>query len=170
MFNSKPLSVEYIEWARLLHNDPEVLSVLSDTHRVSKKEQVVWFNNLEKSKKSERYVIFLEGLPVGVVRLDNIDPGNRSACIGLDIHKSFRGLGYAKPIYKLLFHMCFVDRSINRLWLLVAEFNSRAINLYKSIGFKEEGVNRQALFRNGTYYNYITFSYLAEEFHANTLV
>lgn len=159
-----PLSVEYIEWARLLHNDPEVLSMLTDTHEVSKEEQYSWFEKLENSTTSKRLVAFIDNTPVGVVRLDSIDISNSSVCVGLDIHKDFRGSGFSRPIYKKLFKRLFIEDGFNRIWLLVASFNERAIHIYKSLGFVDEGVMRKALYRNLAFHDYLMLSVLKEEY------
>ena len=160
----KELSHLYLEWARNLHNDPEVLSVLSDPHVVSKGEQERWFEKLAESTTSLRYIISVDGEPFGVVRQDHIDMYNRSVCVGLDIHRDFRGCGLATVAYEKIFEEWFVRRKFNRLWLLVAEFNVRAHNLYKKLGFMLEGEQRKAIYRNGKYYDYYMMSILKEEY------
>ena len=168
-FSFRPLELEDLEWARVLHNDPEVLSMLTDPHEVSRKEQFAWFRKLEQTKTSERLVAEWKGtvIRIGLVRVDNIDRYNRSLCLGLDICKEFRGKGFAKEIYKALFSKYFADEDINRIWLLVAEYNKRARHIYKSLGFKTEGVEREALFKNSKFYDYIMMSILKKEWLEN---
>ena len=160
---------EQLEWVRNLHNDPDVLSMLTDPHVVSVEEQIKWFNKLKTSSSSDRCVVEDTGICcdnlVGVVRIDSFDSYNKSVCIGLDIHKDFRGRGYAKPIYHLLLNHFFSTLALNRVWLLVAEYNTIAKGLYKSLGFVEEGVQRQALYRNEKFYDYIMMSVLSEEYN-----
>ena len=52
---------------------------------------------------------------------------------------------------------------MNRLWLSVLEYNLRAINLYKKIGFTQEGVSREAIFKNGKFENYVMMSLLKSD-------
>jgi diamine N-acetyltransferase len=53
---------------------------------------------------------------------------------------------------------------MNRLWLLVLENNEPAKNLYKKMGFVNEGVQRQAIFKEGQYHDYIMMSLLRGEY------
>ncbi len=154
MIELKPLNMEQLEFARQLHNDPDVLKMLTDPHQVSVEEQFVWFVKLQGSKKSQRLVAFLDNVPIGVVRLDQIDYYNKSVCVGLDIHKDYRGKGYSKPIYEEVFKKWFGEEKFHRMWLLVISYNTVAKNLYKSLGFVKEGTQTEAIYRDGQYWDY----------------
>lgn len=163
MLKLTDLTEDQLEWARTLHNDPEVLAMLTDPTVVSPEQQVAWFAKLQSSSKSRRLVATLNGNPVGVVRLDDIDLHNHSVCVGLDIEKSYRGQGLAKPIYRELFQYLFQDLTMNRVWLLVAAYNKRAHRLYTELGFVEEGKFREALYKDNQYHDYILMSILRDE-------
>lgn len=165
-FNFRLLKKEDLEWARLLHNDPEVLANLTDPTIVTPEQQQKWFEKLTQNKTAERWIIENEYKEkVGLIRLDNIDVNNRSICVGMDIEKTFRGQRLAKPIYEQLISLLFTE--YHRIWLLVAEYNKRAYHIYQSLGFKEEGKHREALFKNGQYYDYILMGLLKEEFNVS---
>jgi RimJ/RimL family protein N-acetyltransferase len=159
----KNLTEEYLEWVRNLHNDPEVLSMLTDPHVVSYNEQIEWFNKLQKSTTLKRLVVFNNNTPIGIIRVDQKDYYNKSVGVGLDIHKDFRGLGLAKEIYTKLIKELFED-GFNRIWLLVASYNIRALNLYKKLGFVYEGAQREGLYKDGVFYDYLMMSILKKEY------
>jgi RimJ/RimL family protein N-acetyltransferase len=46
---------------------------------------------------------------------------------------------------------------------MVLSFNDIALDLYMKMGFIEEGVQRQAIYRNGQYIDYIMMSLLKDE-------
>jgi RimJ/RimL family protein N-acetyltransferase len=46
------------------------------------------------------------------------------------------------------------------------ENNTIAINLYTKMGFCLEGTQRQAIFRDGKYVNYLMMSILKEEYNS----
>lgn len=153
-----------IENARLLHNDPSVLPLLSDVNFVSEIEQEVWFENMSRARNARRYVIETSiGEFVGVFRLDALDLKNRNAMIGLDIIKEKRGKSYAKVIMRAFFDYFFNSMGLQRLGLVTLETNRVAINLYNSLGFKEEGRQREAIYREGTFHDLICFSILCSE-------
>ena len=58
-----------------------------------------------------------------------------------------------------------LEEKFNRVWLMVAEYNTVARNLYKQLGFTQEGVQRQALYKDGFSYDYIMMSILKGEYN-----
>lgn len=154
-----------LEWARKLHNDPEVLQNLSDTRKVNKKQQSDWFQKLEADNKRQRLVVKDGNKKIGLIRLDQIDYQNKSVCVGLDIDGAYRGQGYSVPIYKKLFSFLFKENDYHRVWLLVADYNLRARHIYIKLGFKEEGIQRKSLLRNRNYSDMIMMSILQEEYN-----
>ena len=161
-YEFKPLDQSTLEFARLLHNEPSVLKMLGDPHVVTEEEQQAWFESLQNSFKSKRLVVFLEDVPMAIIRLDFIDHHNHSVCVGMDIHQDFRGKGHAKPIYKKLINELF-SKSFNRLWLFVIEYNHVAKKLYKELGFSYEGSQMDAICRNGKFYDYDMYHLLRRE-------
>jgi RimJ/RimL family protein N-acetyltransferase len=154
-----------LEWARILHNSPEVLYMLTDTSFVNEKQQQKWFEKISLDNSSRRLIIEFNNERIGIARLDDIDYINNSICVGLDIHKKFRGKGHGFKSFKVLLKYCFDELNMNRVWLLVADFNTKAFNLYKKLGFKEEGRQRERLYRNGKYNDYIMMSIIHSEYN-----
>ncbi|MFJ8261826.1 GNAT family N-acetyltransferase [Rummeliibacillus sp. NPDC094406] len=74
-----------------------------------------------------------------------------------------RGKGYAKQALQYALTEFFERLDINRIWLKVFEENKTAIHIYKSIGFKQEGVERESFYYQGNYKNQLVFSILKEE-------
>ena len=65
-------------------------------------------------------------------------------------------------ILEYVFH----ELKAHRLWLDVFETNARAIHVYESLGFRREGVLREAIFRDGEYHTQILMSILDREYEA----
>jgi RimJ/RimL family protein N-acetyltransferase len=160
------MSFRDIEEVRALHNHPETLKWLSDTHEVSEVEQLQWFKGLQGSSFSKRFVSRekSENTLIGVFRLDRLDKRNSCAEVGLDVSYHFRRMGFAREIYKALIPYLFNEISLHRLSLITLENNSAAIQLYESLGFKREGILRDALKRETSFVNAIQFSLLESEF------
>ncbi len=80
------------------------------------------------------YLIEKDGFPIGYFRTSdwNID----SCFVGGDLHKDYRGKGYMKIAYPLLFDKL-LDLKVKTVFLSVLEFNTVAYSLYKKLGFEE---------------------------------
>ena len=154
-----------IEQVRKLHNHPETLKWLSDTHPVTRVEQESWFKKISTSLTSRRYVVELceTGHLVGVFRLDDIDMENKSAYVGLDISIDFRRKGFALETYEAMIPFLFEELQLNRLSLITLETNHPAVSLYEKLGFIKEGILRQAFYRETGYVNGLVYSKLSIE-------
>ncbi len=165
-FSFEPIKKTDLEWARNLHNDPEVVSMLTDPHEVTSEQQQAWFKRLRNSNSSKYLIVRRDRERIGIIRLNPIDHANHNIMIGLDIHKEHRGKHYAKPIYRGLLDFCFNQLNMHRVHFKVAEYNARAFKLYRELGFKEEGRERQSLHRFGKFHDYIVMGMLKPEYNA----
>lgn len=161
-----------LEAARRLHNDDGTLMWLTDIRHVSEAEQEAWFESVSRSRSSRRYTVLevSSGKFAGLFRLDQLDLQNGTACVGLDIGAAFRGRGYSKTVFGYFFNYLFNEMGLNRLYLVTIETNTVAINLYRKLGFVEEGRHRQALWRDGARRDLLQFGLLRSEYATLTKV
>ena len=74
------------------------------------------------------------------------------------------GRGLGRQMLYLLLKKAFEEYGAHRLWLDVFENNLRAQHLYSSLGFRRDGVLREAVYRDGEYYSLILMSMLRHEY------
>jgi RimJ/RimL family protein N-acetyltransferase len=77
-----------------------------------------------------------------------------------------KGLGYGRACVRLLAEMAFRDLGAHRFWLDVKEKNERALALYRSEGFVEEGRLRESVRSGASYESLIVMSMLRVEHEA----
>ncbi len=153
-----------LEWLRALRSDESTWSQLGTIAFIYEATQEKWFEDLSQRKDAEYLVLGRDKQNLGIVRLTEIDKTNRSMCVGGDILSHFRNKGYSKEMYKLIFKLGFDVMGMHRLWLLVLATNEKALHVYKSVGFKQEGLQREAIFRNGKFTDYLMMSILDREY------
>ncbi|MEY9096726.1 GNAT family N-acetyltransferase [Paenibacillus sp. RC84] len=127
-------------------------------------EQVILGSGTSKS-----YMILDKpsGRPIGITSLIQLDYKNRSAECILDIgEKEFWGKGYGNESLRMLLDYAFLELNLHRVSLRVFAFNDKAVALYEKIGFKREGVSRQAVFREGNWHDILHMGILQEEYKA----
>ena len=154
-----------LEEARLLHNDDDTLSQLTDISHVSEAQQEQWYQSMSTSRTARRYVARLrsDDAFVGVFRVDRLDVWNRNASVGADVVPAQRRKGYASEMFDYMLHYLFDHCGLHRVGLMTLESNTQALALYRKLGFVEEGRERQAIFRGGQYYDLIAMGLLAAE-------
>lgn len=72
--------------------------------------------------------------------------------------------GYGKETLKLIKELSFEKLKAHRLWLDVRLKNKKAQRLYKSQGFKEEGILRECVLYKNEYESVIIMSILEQEY------
>ncbi|NLU53013.1 MAG: GNAT family N-acetyltransferase [Clostridiaceae bacterium] len=90
---------------------------------------------------------------VGVCSL-NVYRNNRmrhSASIGIMVHSDYQGKGIGKALMTKILDLADNWLMLVRVELTVFVDNTRAINLYKSLGFEIEGKKKYAAIRYGEY-------------------
>jgi len=127
-----------------------------------------WFDAyLAARTNNVRLAICLKetGEIVGVVYLTSIDWLNRSAEFSIQIGaRSARGRGIGESATRQMLRHAFLDLNLRRISLTVLLSNKRALRLYERVGFKAEGLFRQALFKDGAYLDVASMALLSDEF------
>lgn len=101
---------------------------------------------------------------IGYIGFKSIDHRNRlgevSIVIGeLENHRK----GFGTEALSILIEYGFQELNLNRIELTVLSFNRVAIRLYQKLGFQQEGVLRQSLFRDGRYHDVWVMVLLRDE-------
>jgi RimJ/RimL family protein N-acetyltransferase len=180
--NLRPLEKEDLDSIKEMRNDPQTWHWLTDVFPVQ--DQEAWFEKLQKNRNC-LYLAVEKKLPVdtgfsplgipliqpkaelvGMIRSDEWDRTNRSVRIGIDIAPWCHRQGFGTEAFSAFIDYLFAQQNMHRIWFLVADGNAIAQGLYNKLGFKEEGRQRQALFRDGEYHDYISMSLLEEEWKA----
>jgi len=168
-FSLRPIVISDHDWLISLHNDPVVLKNLTDPSPISYADHLKWYRGVEDNPRQKRMIFVVDdidkqlGGPAGLTKFYDIDKNNGCCTLGADIHKDFRGNGYAKHMWTLMLDMCFNTFRLHRVALSTAEFNETAIHIYKKLGFNVEGRLTQSLFRDGKYYDQIMMYMLAND-------
>lgn len=143
---------------------------LTGTHRLFSRASIAAF--MEKvagddSRVDLAIVTQADNETVGEVVLNETDFFNRSANIRIGIYnEKDYSQGYGSEAMRLMLGHAFGSMNLHRVELGVYEFNPRAIHVYEKLGFKREGVIRDALYHNHRYHDMITMSILEDEFRA----
>jgi RimJ/RimL family protein N-acetyltransferase len=101
---------------------------------------------------------------VGAVYLLNIDWVNRSAEFSIQIgEREAQGRGIGKAATRLAIKHAFDDLNLYRVHLTALATNEQALALYRTVGFHQEGVFRQAAWKEGAFVDVISMAMLASD-------
>jgi RimJ/RimL family protein N-acetyltransferase len=104
---------------------------------------------------------------IGSCAFSQLDADNGSALFHITIgEKDLWGRGYGTEATRLMLDHAFSTMGLHRVSLAVFSFNERAIRSYEKVGFVVEGRAREAIFRDGRFWDEISMSMLATEWRA----
>ncbi len=148
-------------------NDEEIVQFLSDRFLYPQSSsQVEEFLNKAMSEDWSGFVISDRetGDYLGQIDFVNLDLKNGKAELALvigDTNNSSKGIGTEST--KMMLDFGFNNLRLNRIELSCWDYNEKAINLYKKLGFTEEGRKRKSRYYNGEYHDEVLFGILREE-------
>lgn len=155
----------------LLHkwsNDPMTQDIMGDIHFPSSLNfQETWFEALQKDKLNQRLAIEVpqQGL-IGISSIIKIDWKNNHAWHGIMLgDKDIRGKGYGIDTVMATMRYAFDEMHLERLDGGIIEYNVISLSLYKKLGWKEEGIRRNYLYRKGKYWNYILVGITRDDYY-----
>ena len=157
--------------ARLIqtwHNDPEIrrLARLGELPVTYTKEE----EDIKSARDSaaEIYLMIVEkssDQSIGFVRLNFIDTVSRNMWLRMIIgNAEARGRNLAEDALRGVLAWLFFEQNVHRITLETYASNERAIRFFEKLGFRKEGIIREAVYVDGKYYDIVTLGILGREF------
>ena len=158
------LSGNYVSWL----NDPEVCRYNSHHFfQYTNQKAINYISKINNSFSEIVLAIILSenNLHVGNISLQNINLINRSAELAILIgDKNYWGKGIAKSSIKLLLDHGFLSLNLHRIYLGTPRENVSMQKIAIYFGMKNEGVKRDAFFKNGEFFDILDFAILQNEY------
>jgi RimJ/RimL family protein N-acetyltransferase len=158
------LNDTYLGWL----NDPDVTRyVESGTFPYSAEELAQFYDSLSGSRTHVLLAIAdaESHRHIGNVKLGPIDWVHRSGVFGIMIgDRRYWGRGYGTLATRLMVEYGFYRLNLNRIALGVYAEHDGAVNAYRKVGFKVEGVHREEVFHEGEYKDRLWMALLRREY------
>lgn len=109
------------------------------------------------------YIMLHNNEPSGYIILDDVLNSSRSINLRRLVVTQ-KGLGIGKQALELIKDIAFNQLNAHRVWLDVFYDNLTAYQLYKKVGFREEGLLRESYLRNGIHVSQYIMAILKQEY------
>ncbi len=150
--------------------DPELARLTRYSLRPMPHDEVErFFQTRLLSTESVAYGIHVRetGRLVGLTTFSSLDPDNGSVLLHITIGETDTwGKGYGTEAVRLMLWLAFERIGLHRVGLSVFAFNERAIRSYEKAGFRIEGRLREAISRDGRFWDEIQMGVLREDWLA----
>jgi RimJ/RimL family protein N-acetyltransferase len=177
--NLKPHTLDNAEKLNAWENDPELLHYNDDQPPDRQSESLdetrQYLESLAHDGQESRILHFAIHLKpdqelIGMGMVGFIDRYNRSCRLGVTIgEKRYWGMGFAKEALQAVIAFCFETLQMNRIGAEVYAFNQRSIRLFEGLGFRREGIVRQAVLKQGAFYDEYLYGLLRCEWQGRRL-
>ncbi|MEK7077225.1 MAG: GNAT family protein [Patescibacteria group bacterium] len=137
---------------------------------ISLKEEKKWIRSLSGKKDEIHFAIDTgDGIHIGSIGLE-IQKRDRKADFDILIgDKDYWDKGYGTDAATAILDYGFKKLKLHRIFLRVFKFNKRAIKVYKRLGFKYEGMGREAVLSGGKFYDLVYMGILHREWRRGKL-
>ena len=159
----------FLKW----FNDPEVTQYLSNYLPMTEMAEEKYLEALGGAMANTDAAMVIEAIeadatkPIGTSGLHGINNKDHNAGFGIAIgDKEYWGKGLGTEVCRLMVNYGFEQLNVHRIGSSVISFNERSIRMHLRVGFKEEGRQREAIFKNGKYHDSVMFGLLKEEWKA----
>lgn len=174
MYALRELCKEDIPFINRWRNDPELVSTLGAPFRfINPETEYEWFERYMKNRGTQLRCAIVKKdrpeLPLGLISLTGIDAFTQCA----EIHAMIglaenRGKGLGTFAYLEMLRHAFCQMNLKRVELSTLSSNEAVIRLYKRLGFREEGVKREAAFKEGRFVDVTLMAMLARDYFEMT--
>ncbi len=162
-------------------NDAEALFELTMASKPYLREWLGWLDFIETVEDSKRniegrikglietggypksFALIYQGELAGTVGYNEIDRGIKCGTIGYWLGRDFQGKGIMSQALETLIDYGFRDLGLNKIEIRVATGNMKSRALPERLGFKEEGVLRDAEWLYDRYVDHVVYGLLRDE-------
>jgi len=166
----REIDIQDLELINTWRNDPEIIDLLGNNFLyIAESVDRNWYQQyLQSRDKNIRLAIIPDDMSsaVGIVNLTGLHSVNRSAEFSIMIgNKEYWNKGLGKQATVQMLQHGFHNLNLHRIYLYVLTRNVRAISMYEKTGFRNEGLLREAVYKNGKFEDMILMSILQRDFN-----
>lgn len=144
--------------------DPNITKFFYTDPVLTIEDQKCWFKRISEDQNSFYWLYEVDDQPIGLVSLVDWDRKNSIIRTGGYIAEtSGRTLQNILDMNMNLYDYIFNVLKINKATFEIMDNNLSQVQWMKRIGAKQEGLLRQAIRKNGTYYDLYIMSFLKDE-------
>lgn len=148
VFNDEAVMYYYLPDRMRTFNAHELSDLLADWH---------------DGKTSFVFAIRVKHELIGMLTCEAYDPDQRHAEIGIMLLSRHRGRGLATKAARLFIRTLFNQANLHRISARVIEGNHASVTLFKRLGFRLEGRQREQVRRGTQYLDMLLFGLLRHE-------
>jgi UDP-4-amino-4,6-dideoxy-N-acetyl-beta-L-altrosamine N-acetyltransferase len=164
----RPIGLEDMTRILTWRNLPEVSNYMYTDHRITDAEHARWFAGAMSDETKRYWVIELDGEPVGLANLYDIQKPHKRAYWAFYLADDrVRGKGVGSTTERFVMRHVFEDLGLDKLCCEVLASNDGVVKMHQRYGFQVDGVLRRHVIKAGERVDVVTMSLLREDWTAS---
>ena len=155
------LEKEHLETVMRWRIKPEVSQYMITDVEYKLENQCRWFERIANDSTYRYWLISYQGIFIGLINLAAIDRIHLRCSAGYYIGEmEYRQLGAMIPPY--LYNYVFREMKFRKIYGEVMSENKKVLQMHKMHGFRQVGVYRDHIFKNGSFHDVVLIELLSE--------
>lgn len=163
-FSLRPMAEADLERVLRWRNSERVRQHMFNSHIITPDEHRAWFERIAASDTDCCLIFGRDDTPLGLTSFSQIHPGHRRAYWGFYIGEDMgreRGLG--THLGRLSLDYAFDELNLHKVIGEVLPGNDLSLRLFRRLGFKEEGILQDEIWRDGAPIDVVRFAMLEDD-------
>lgn len=148
---------KWLPWVEGIQSPAQILSAIQMREK-----------SLQESS-SFHFGIWYRGILSGSISLHSIDWANSQASIGYYLGEKWQGRGITIRAVSTVINHAFYGHGLNRIEIRCGKENQKSMAIPVKLGFRKEGILRDAEFLNGNFHDLIVYGLLAREWNGRSV-
>ena len=157
-----PVDEEDLPFLQRIINDPEVWLTLARATPATMLDEDAFYEETVQSTNNEHLIIAVEGEPVGIIGLNDINSTWGTGELGYFLATSYHGKGYGTEAVELITEWAFDHLRLEKLIASVLSENEASAAVLEKNGFQEEGRLTEYAFVDGERLDLLLFGRRAD--------
>lgn len=150
-----------VEWM----NSEKIYRSMGYTPPITYKNTVEWFHRNESNECRVDFSLVENGSCIAMSGLTNLNERLKLAEVYIFVDPESIGCGFGTLMLLLTCHYGLSEWGLHKIYGYADEDNLASSQLQQKIGFKQEGLLRDEVFKEGRYKNRLYFGMLKEDFN-----
>lgn len=147
-------ATEIIRYSKLSFESSDQLLTTPEEYTISVEDEQKWINSHNDNPNALLLIAEIADHIVGFLffAAHSKIKAAHTGEFGINVHPDYQGIGIGQALIEYLLQWARQHEKIEKVYLQIFATNTPAINLYKTLGFKEEGRHIRAIRQpNGEY-------------------
>ena len=145
---------ELIRYSKEIFSSTDQVLTTPEEYTITVENEITWINGINENENSLLRIAKLSNTIIGFLFFihNSKKKASHTGEFGVNVHPDYQGLGVGRKLVEALLEWAQQNKQIEKVVLQVFATNKNAIELYKKMGFLEEGRHVKAIKQaDGTY-------------------